>query len=53
MPVCGLFCVDVLCVGSGGLIPRPRSFTVFVTKDYETEEEAMARQRAVVPLMNE
>jgi hypothetical protein len=34
-------------------LTRPSSPTVYVKKDYETEEEARAKQRAVEPLMNE
>jgi hypothetical protein len=58
MDVClRLFCVCVvLCVDMGlatGWIPRSRDSTVRVRKDYETEEEARAPQRAVEPRMNE
>jgi hypothetical protein len=35
------------------LITRPRSPIIFVKKDYETEEEARAQQRAVEQLINE
>jgi hypothetical protein len=52
MSVCTfIVCVVLLCCD--GLIIRPGSPTMCVKKDYETEEEVRAQQRAVAPLTNE
>jgi hypothetical protein len=48
-----LYCFVCRQRPSDGLITRPRSANVCVRKDDETEEEARAQQRAVVPLMKE
>jgi hypothetical protein len=48
-------CAFVLCVGNGlatGCPPFKESYHLY-KKNYETEEEARAQQRAVEPLMNE
>jgi hypothetical protein len=50
-PVFVLFCVYVAALQRAD--PRPRSPTDCVKKYYEAEEEVMAQQRAVEPLMNE
>jgi hypothetical protein len=53
----GCLCVRLFCVcvvrPCEGLSTRSRSPTDCVKKDYETEEEARTKQKAVEPLMNE
>jgi hypothetical protein len=51
MSVCAF--ILCLCCPCDELIPRPRSPTICVKKDDETEAEASAQQRAVEPLMFE
>jgi hypothetical protein len=47
-----LFCVFVV-LWVGSRLARPKNPTVGVKKHYETEEEARAQQRSVMPLKNE
>jgi hypothetical protein len=55
MSVCAFFCVCVvLCVDSGLAMADPPSLDSYrlCKKDYGTEEETRAQQRAVEPLTN-